>query len=157
VTENPTASLIRPLADYHGWPPCPASGTVREASSSALRLSVDRPSDGTAVVTARGELDLLTAPRFADLLGGRLRGTLRLLIIDLSELDFLAAAGLSVLARARLRAVQHGIGLSVVTGQNHCVTRALTATGLDRELSLSLTIGAAERAHEDRGRRGVRV
>jgi len=157
VIVDAAASLIQPLADDQVSPPCPASVALREASASTLRLSVERPRRGTAVVTVRGELDLLTAPRLAEMLGCRLRGTLRLLIVDLSGLDFLAAAGLSVLASARLRAEQHGIGLWVVTGSNHCVTRALTATGLDRELSLSHTIGLAERAHDHCGRRGACV
>ncbi|GAA4661777.1 hypothetical protein GCM10023214_62570 [Amycolatopsis dongchuanensis] len=82
------------------------------------------------------------------MLGCGLRGTLDLLIIDLSELDFLAASGLSVLAHAQIRAEQRDIGLRVVTGQNHCVTRALTATGLDRQLSLSHTISTAEHPHD---------
>jgi anti-sigma B factor antagonist len=124
-----------------------------DTSRSGLRLHAERSGRGTAVVTAQGELDLLTASRFADILCCQLRGTLRLLIVDLSGLDFLAASGLSVLIDAQIRAEQHGIVLRVVTGQNQCVTRALTATGLHRRLSVSHTITAAERPvthHEKR-------
>lgn len=79
-----------------------------------LRLQVRRPTPDTAVVVIAGELDRSTAPRLAELLTSRLRGTLRRLVLDLSEVDTLDTEGASVLAVAELRARQRGIEFDVV-------------------------------------------
>jgi anti-anti-sigma factor len=89
----------------------------------------------------RGEVDQLTAPRLTELLVARLRGTLRTLVVDLSEVDFLGAAGLSVLVHADLLARQIGVRMRVVTGDNRSAIRPLTITGLDEALTVDKTIG----------------
>lgn len=105
--------------------------------AGSLHVRVGRPRPGTAVVAVRGELDALSAPRLTNLLVARLRSTLRTLVIDLSEVDFLAAAGLSVLVHADLLARQLGVTLEVVTGGNRWAERALSVTKLDTRLRFS--------------------
>ncbi|WP_216214783.1 STAS domain-containing protein [Amycolatopsis aidingensis] len=144
MTVDTAASSVTHIAEDQVPRPRPANGTAQKTSPSVLRMKVEWPSPSTAVVRAWGELDMLTTPQFAELLGCRLNGTLHLLIIDLSGLDFFAVSGLAVLAHAKMRAEQRGIVLRVVTGQNHCVTRAFTATGLDRQLSPDHSISTAQ-------------
>lgn len=103
--------------------------------AAPLHLRVDwQPRQRTAVINVFGVLDALTVPRFATLVESRLRGTVRNLVLDLSEVQFLATAGLEVLARAALRAEHRGIELSVVTGESRSVKRAITVSGLSRRL-----------------------
>jgi len=101
-----------------------------------LRLRVTRPALDTAVIAVRGELDATTAPRLSELLMSRLRGNLCTVVVDLSTVEFLAAAGISVLVRANLLARQRGITLRVRTGRNPYVTRPLAMTGLTEHLDL---------------------
>lgn len=102
-----------------------------------LRLGVEwLPAEKTAVIKAAGEVDLLTAPKLKELIHDRLRGTVHLLVIDLSEVGFLGSAGLEVLVHAHLEATHRGITLSIVTGTSRPVLRALTAVGLDSRLPL---------------------
>lgn len=107
----------------------------------ALHLCVRRPRPRTAVVIVRGEVDRLTAPRLTELLVARLRGTLRTLVVDLSEVDFLGAAGLSALVYADLLARQVGVRMRVATGDNRCAIRPLNITGLDETLTVDKTTG----------------
>ncbi|GHF33921.1 anti-anti-sigma factor [Amycolatopsis bartoniae] len=106
------------------------------APGSSLRVCVERPGPHTAVVHVRGEVDSASAPKLTEVLVARLRGTLRTLVVDLSEVDFLGAAGLSTLLYADLLARQVGIELCVVTGGNRWAVRALTVTGIDQRLAV---------------------
>ena len=64
--------------------------------ATPLELSTRRGADGTAVVTAVGEIDMSNAARFGDALGlaapegGRFT-------VDLTAVDYLDSAGLNVL------------------------------------------------------------
>lgn len=121
------------------WPGAPFAMPWRlpdHGPSPGLRLTLTRPDRHTAVIGVAGELDAATAPRFAELVMARLRGTLRAVVVDLSEVDFLAAAGISVLVRANLLARHRGIALRVVTDGNRYVARALAITGLAGHLPL---------------------
>jgi anti-anti-sigma factor len=98
-----------------------------------LHLRTTWPEPRTARITARGELDAATAPTFAELVTTRLRSAPARLILDLSKVDFIGTAGLSVLAGARLRAEHTGTELVLVPGET--VRRALEATGMELPLS----------------------
>ncbi|MEU7785023.1 STAS domain-containing protein [Amycolatopsis sp. NPDC049159] len=76
---------------------------------SDLWVRTHRPESGTAVVEVGGDLDAAGAPRLAELLEARANSTLRRLVIDLTEVGFLSAAGLSALEHGYLRACQHQI------------------------------------------------
>lgn len=86
--------------------------------------------DGVAVVAARGEVDLATAP----LLGAALTlaandPAIRLLVCDLSEVGFLSCAGVGMLVDVRVLLAGRGSALRVVT-RNSTVLRVLAVTDL---------------------------
>jgi anti-anti-sigma factor len=102
-----------------------------------LRLRTAWPAPHAVLVTARGDLDSVTAPHLATLLSDRLRASPERLVADLSEVDFLGVAGVRVLLHAALQAGPGGTELLVVTGSNPVVRRALHVTGADRRLALT--------------------
>jgi anti-sigma B factor antagonist len=118
----------------------PSGESPLPTGGQPLRLCVRRPRPGAAVVLVRGEVDTLTAPRLTELLTSRLRGTLRTLVVDLSEVDFLGAAGLSALLYANLLARQLGVTMRVVTGDNRWAIRPLSITGVGERLTVDKTV-----------------
>lgn len=83
-----------------------------------------------AVVCVSGELDLATAPRLAQVLSDALAASSRGVVVDVSKLVFLDAAGLGVLARAHDRLLGEGRpGLSV-RGAEGIPRRVLEIAGL---------------------------
>lgn len=67
--------------------------------------------DDLYVVTVSGELDMKTAPRLAEALGGDIPPVL---VADLTRVTFLSAAGLRVLVAAAQRAQEHHCCLGLV-------------------------------------------
>jgi anti-sigma B factor antagonist len=90
-----------------------------------------RPAPPNAVVIAvRGEVDLVSSPLLRDFLLGHMRHVTPQLVIDLTEVDFLGAAGLTVLVDVRETAVALGIRMFVVA-HTRAVLLPLAITGLD--------------------------
>jgi anti-sigma B factor antagonist len=88
------------------------------------------------VVEAAGSIDMLTAPELAGHLAVVLaEGIPVIVVVDLRRVDFLGAAGLSVLVEADSRARAQDITLRVVAS-THAVCRVLSITGLDQALSV---------------------
>ena len=86
------------------------------------------------VVEAVGSIDLCTAPELAgQLFVALVEGTPLIVVVDLRQVDFLGAAGLSVLVAVDQRARAQQITVRVVAG-THAVCRALRVTGLDQTL-----------------------
>lgn len=104
-----------------------------------MRLRVHWPSPGTAVVRVTGEVDLCTVGHLRDVVMTRLRSTLTMLVIDLSEVTFLAVAGLKVLVEANLLAQETGTDLYVDPGDSRAAKRLLALMPLAFERA-----GAAE-------------
>lgn len=74
-----------------------------------------RASDGTVTVTPSGELDIATADHLREALRGQeARG--RLLLLDLSQLDFIDLVGLRVVLEEHRRAQKDGFGLHLIVG-----------------------------------------
>ncbi|HEV7828250.1 MAG TPA: STAS domain-containing protein [Pseudonocardiaceae bacterium] len=93
-------------------------------------------SSGTArSVQLRGELDLNTAPRLEQLLDRLRCDGHRQVILDLSALEFLSAAGLTVFLRADQALCAVG-GRLVLTWPTRMARRVLAITGLDTTLSI---------------------
>lgn len=82
-----------------------------EFSTAAARSVATAPSTGcivsedwigrTAVVSVSGVLDMLTSPQLEASLTAALRQGPAAIIVDLTEVDFLASAGMGVLVAAR--------------------------------------------------------
>jgi len=90
--------------------PGEAEGRNRPSLSESLRprgpvqLSIEHyERAGATVIALRGELDILTAPRFSAFLAEIMRRRPRDVVVDLTEVRFVDSAGLQVLLSARRR------------------------------------------------------
>jgi anti-sigma B factor antagonist len=104
--------------------------------NQALAIRV-RQHRGHVIITVAGEIDIATAPQLRDRLAPLAAGG-RPVIADLTQVTFIDAAGLGVLAGAAGKAAASGGSLHVVTAR-HLVRRALAVTGLDRTIPLART------------------
>jgi anti-sigma B factor antagonist len=93
--------------------------------------------NGQAVVTVRGEVDLYPAPQLWETIDAAMASTPHELVVDLTDVTFLDSSGLSVLVRAhkRLRPVA---GTVVVRGAADQVYMALEMTNLTKVLTVEV-------------------
>jgi anti-sigma B factor antagonist len=92
---------------------------------------------GAVVVSALGEIDIMTAPRFRAALDGALRSAAaRRVVVDLTAVTFLGSAGLAVLAWTAEQARRRREPLRVVVDHNRPVIRPIQITDLDDALTL---------------------
>jgi anti-sigma B factor antagonist len=89
------------------------------------------------VVHVEGEVDLITAPRLSDELTNIENGRPppRVVVVDLTDVSFLASAGLSVLLEHNQRCRENGQEFRVVAG-NRTIARTIDLTGLTDVLSV---------------------
>jgi anti-anti-sigma factor len=88
------------------------------------------------VLSARGDVDLLTSSLLKDRLLAHLSDTVPRMIVDLNEVGFFGAAGLTVLATVSQAAAAAGVKLCVVA-RTRVVLLPLTITGLDSMFQIS--------------------
>jgi anti-sigma B factor antagonist len=93
-----------------------------------LDATLTRPHADTAVLAVRGEIDTLTAPAFTAAIEELLTASGEVLVMDLTEVRFLASSGLAVLISAAHRAEDRGIRLRLVS-TSRAVRRPLEITG----------------------------
>jgi anti-sigma B factor antagonist len=87
----------------------------------------------TVVVAVSGEADIQTAPRLLPAVEQCLEDRdCRMLVVDLSGVDFLASAGLGALVQVGEIASGKGLPFRLVVGTNRHVTRPLELSGLDQ-------------------------
>lgn len=103
----------------------------------------ERVVDGVVVVEVCDVVDMLTAPLLGTAIGTALADTPRGLIIDLTNVTFLASAGMTVLMQAREQ-VGESIGFAVVA-DGPVTSRPLRIVGLDDVLRLQPTLDDALR------------
>lgn len=97
--------------------------------------------DGVVVLTVGGEVDLSTAPAFEAAIDGALAEEPAILVVELSAMEFLASAGVRILAAAREKLSKSG-QLAVVA--NSPVTRRpIELLGLDKTVALYPTLDDA--------------
>jgi anti-sigma B factor antagonist len=101
-----------------------------------------RRQDGIVVLSCRGDLDAVTAPRLDQAIDTALDGDLSALIVDLSGLDFLASRGMTALVRGHVAAAARAIGFGVVAN-GPTTSRPMELVGLNHELRLHPTLDAA--------------
>ena len=97
--------------------------------------------DGVAVVSIGGEIDLSTAPAFEAVIAEALEEDPPALVVELSEVIFMASVGLRILA-----ATQEKVGKSIqiaVVADNMAASRPMQLTGLDKLISLYPTLDEA--------------
>jgi anti-sigma B factor antagonist len=104
-------------------------------------LDVRAPSiDGVEILTVRGALDLLTARDLSEAIAVGLGEATKAVVVDLSELDFLASAGMTVLLDG------HGTARSVDKGfvaDGPGTSRPMRTMGVDQVVTLYADLGAA--------------
>jgi anti-sigma B factor antagonist len=93
--------------------------------------------DGSAArVTARGELDLHTAPRLDETIGTLIgEDTVRRVVVDLAGVTFLDSTGLHVLVKRARGAEQDGFEFELTRPRGH-IRRLFVLTGMDQVISL---------------------
>jgi anti-anti-sigma factor len=94
--------------------------------------------DDTTVVTARGEIDIVSVPVLQSAFE-QTRGSGKPLVADLSGVGFMGSAGLSALLIAAEIAAPHQLRV-VASG---AVRRPIEVTGLDKRLAVFDTLDAA--------------
>lgn len=99
---------------------------------------------GHVLVTVSGEIDIATVAQLRDRLAGPASGGRRV-IVDLSRVSFIDAAGVGVLAGAAALATARGGSLRLAAASRQ-VRRVLTLTGLDRSIPLAATVAEARSA-----------
>lgn len=97
------------------------------------QLTVAREDRGSSIVLAvAGEVDLLTAPDLRHELARALDDRPATLVVDLSDVEFLASPGLAALVGAHQKASE-GTQLRLVA-EGNATFRPLQLTGLDEEI-----------------------
>jgi len=76
---------------------------VTAMDASDFRLEEDQPRPGTLVVSVHGDLDLHSADRLGDLLVAAVDRGVSLLVVDLSDVEFVDSQGLGALLRGTRR------------------------------------------------------
>ena len=98
-------------------------------------FQVDVRRDGLAAVIAiSGELDLASGPRLEEELAA-LNPDVRMVVVDLRNLEFMDSTGLSIIVRAHQRLAEHDCELSLVRGSPQ-VQRLLDLTGVAERVRL---------------------
>lgn len=96
-----------------------------------------------AVLSVRHEVDMLTAPQLTEAIHDAFSRAPAALIIDLSEVQFLASAGMTVLVAAREEAGQSTRFAVVADGP--ATSRPIEVLGIDNFLALYPTLDDALR------------
>jgi anti-sigma B factor antagonist len=97
--------------------------------------------DGAAVLAVHGEVDVATVGAMESAITEALSGGPAALVIDLTDVGFLASAGLQVLVATRER-LGDGAQFAVVA-EGPATSRPIQLTGLDQILSLHSTLAEA--------------
>jgi anti-sigma B factor antagonist len=103
---------------------------------------------GCVVVEVRGEVDLSSAHALDQCLSTVLAGEALAIVLDLSHMRFIDAAGLRVMLRAERQAAARGRSF-VLAGLRPAVARLLVVTDFDRRFTIFPTVAEAAAAFPD--------
>ena len=95
-----------------------------------MRLDVSYPRAEAAVLAVSGEIDAGTVEQLEETLRNRLTSTVRIVVVDLTGLDFLAVTGLHLLRETLVRARSSEIDLRIAA-DGHEALHGLRVAGLD--------------------------
>jgi anti-anti-sigma factor len=108
---------------------------LRDARHSVTQIELS-VTNGTAWLTAGGQLDLTCGDRFIACLREARDAEPRDLVVDLREVTFIDSTGLSLLLKADGLARQNQFELHVVRSPAEIVQAVLEATGVEKFLPL---------------------
>jgi anti-anti-sigma factor len=97
--------------------------------------------EGVAVVSIGGEIDLSTASAFEAAIAAALDGDPPVLVIELSEVDFMASVGLRILVATHEKVSK--FAQVAIVANNPATSRPIQLTGLDKVLSMYPTLDDA--------------
>lgn len=97
--------------------------------------------DGAVVLAVSGEVDMLSAPQLAEAIHTALAAKPAALVVDLTKVEFLASAGLSVLVNGQSE-VEAPTKFAVVA-DGPATSRPIKLMGIDSLLSLHRTLDSA--------------
>ena len=118
---------------------CPDEGWTLSAADPITTSVAHR--EGVAVVTVGGEIDLSTAPAFEAAITGALDDDPPVLVIELSDVSFMASVGLRILAATHEK-VSKSAQVAIVAN-NPATNRPMQLTGLDKVMSTYPTLDEA--------------
>lgn len=98
----------------------------------AFTATLETPSETVAKIILSGELDASTAPAFKEQVEKAATNSIKRLILDMSNLEYMASAGLRVLIYAKQK-----IGMDTdfyVVSPQEPVLHTLTMTGFDQSV-----------------------
>jgi anti-anti-sigma factor len=98
----------------------------------AFDIQVIRPYFGAVMVRIRGALDADSAPQVRSALSTWAHRRFPVLVLDLSEVDFLDGAGLAALGGIQARVVRENATLRIVAGDNHALNVSRLPSGWER-------------------------
>lgn len=135
---------VKPAGDER-TPDGAAHAEVGPAREQLLNTTTDERDDAV-VVRVDGEIDGLTAPRLRTAIAAAFdRLGERVLVLDLTEVQFLGSAGLRTLLDSAAEAMHHDgyQPLRVVVDENRPVIRPIEIVGLDNVLALYHSVNDA--------------
>src|SRR5258707_11967064 len=97
--------------------------------------------DQAVVLAVSGEVDMLNAPRLAEAIHAALATGPTALIVDLSKVEFLASAGMSVLVAAQAEVVPPT--RFAVVAEGAATSRPMKLVGIDTTIALYRTLDSA--------------
>lgn len=96
-----------------------------------LRVEVERPEEGMAVLKLAGEVDVYTSPRVKQEIVDLLNGGATKLVVDLSAVEYLDSTGLGVLIGGLKRTKEREGDLKIAC-DNLRIMRIFEITGLTK-------------------------
>ena len=100
--------------------------------------------DGIAILSVRDMVDMLSAPRLSEAIRAALTKAPIGLIVDLTDVNFLASVGMSVLVEAQEQADAISVRFGVVA-EGSATSRPIRLLGIDTVLALYPTLDIALR------------
>jgi anti-sigma B factor antagonist len=118
----------------------------RSPAVEGVAVTVEPRGQGWLIVYVSGELDMVTAPSLrAEVVEIFDRGAVddRVLVFDLTSVDFIGSSGLAVLAEAVQRAENAGLPPIRLVVSSRAVLRTVEVTGMDAVLAIFPDLSAA--------------
>lgn len=119
---------------------------IEEARSGRFSVTTRRNGD-ISVLHVTGDLDVLTAPTLGTRLDVALADAPSVLIVDLSEVQFLSSAGISMLVETHRLTHRAGMSLRVVA-EGPATSRPMRVMGLGEIIDIYPTVDEAVRGRE---------
>ena len=107
----------------------------------------DIADSGAVVLSVSGEVDLLTADEFAKRLTDAAARPTRIVVVDLSGVQFLGSVALSALISTAETTRADGVELRIVA-RERIILRPLEITGINHDLHVFGTVEDALNAHQ---------